>query len=44
MSKDIYENKPDETLEDAEAAKREEEEIIRIAHIPDDAGKIKESI
>ena len=37
-SKDIYEVKPDETLDDAEAARREEEEIIRIAHIPDDAG------
>ena len=31
----IYENKADETMEDAEAAKREEEEIIRIAHLPD---------
>lgn len=34
-SEDIYENKIDDTLNDAEAAKREEEEIIRIAHIPD---------
>lgn len=33
---DIYENKPDENLNDAEAAKLEEEEIIRIAHLPDD--------
>ena len=31
----IYENKPDESMTDAEAAKREEEEIIRIAHLPD---------
>ncbi|MDE6504995.1 MAG: sugar transferase [Clostridia bacterium] len=33
---DIYESKADETLDDAEAAKRAEEEIIRIAHLPDD--------
>ena len=33
--KDIYEVKPDEQISDAEAAKREEEEIIRIAHLPD---------
>lgn len=33
---DIYENKCDETLEDSEAAAREEAEIIRLAHIPDD--------
>lgn len=32
---DIYENKADESMSDAEAAKCEEEEIIRIAHIPD---------
>ena len=32
---DIYENKKDDSLSDAEAAKLEEEEIIRIAHIPD---------
>ena len=31
---DIYENK-DESLEDAEAAKKAEEEIIRLAHMPD---------
>ncbi len=31
----IYENKADETMSDEEAAKREEEEIIRLAHIPD---------
>ena len=33
---DIYENKADESMTDEEAAKLEEEEIIRIAHIPDD--------
>lgn len=32
---DIYENKKDDSLSDAEAARLEEEEIIRIAHIPD---------
>ena len=32
---DIYENKADGTMTDAEAAKFEEEEIIRIAHLPD---------
>lgn len=32
---DIYEEKADKTLDDAEAAKRAEEEIIRIAHLPD---------
>ena len=32
---DIYENKTNETLSDAEAAKAEEKEIIRIAHLPD---------
>lgn len=31
----IYENKIDDSLNDEEAAKREEEEIIRIAHLPD---------
>lgn len=31
----IYENKPDDSMSDAEAAKFEEEEIIRIAHLPD---------
>lgn len=31
----IYENKADERMSDAEAAKYEEEEIIRIAHLPD---------
>ena len=33
---DIYENKADETLDDIEAAKVAEEEIIRLAHLPDD--------
>lgn len=33
--KDIYENKADERMSDAEAAKFEEKEIIRIAHLPD---------
>ena len=32
---DIYENKADESMTDAEAAEFEEEEIIRIAHLPD---------
>ena len=32
---DIYEEKADENLNDAEAAKLAEEEIIRIAHLPD---------
>lgn len=31
----IYENKADANMSDAEAAKAEEEEIIRIAHLPD---------
>ncbi len=31
----IYEVKQDDSLNDEEAAKREEEEIIRIAHLPD---------
>lgn len=33
---DIYESKEDEDLDDVEAAKRAEEEIIRIAHLPDE--------
>lgn len=33
---DIYENKEDEAMSDLEAAKFAEEEIIRIAHMPDD--------
>lgn len=32
---DIYENKADLSMTDAEAARYEEEEIIRIAHLPD---------
>lgn len=32
---DIYENKEDSSMTDEEAAKFEEEEIIRIAHLPD---------
>lgn len=32
---DIYENKPDEALNDADAAKLAEEEVIRLAHLPD---------
>lgn len=31
----IYEKKGDESMSDAEAARHEEEEIIRIAHLPD---------
>lgn len=34
---DIYETKADESLNDAEAARLAEEEIIRIAHFPDEA-------
>ena len=37
---DIYEEKADESMNDAEAAKLAEEEIIRIAHMPD--GEIPE--
>lgn len=33
---DIYEEKVDENLSDVESAKRAEEEIIRIAHLPDE--------
>lgn len=32
---DIFENKADDSMSDVEAAKYEEEEIIRIAHLPD---------
>lgn len=32
----IYENKVDESMSDIEAARYEEEEIIRIAHLPDE--------
>lgn len=35
QKEDIYENKLDESLNDEEAAKLAEEEIIRIAHLPD---------
>ena len=31
----IYETKADSSMNDAEAAKAAEEEIIRIAHLPD---------
>ena len=43
---DIYENKSDESLNDAEAARLAEEEIIRIAHLPDDnpAAPAEESV
>lgn len=44
--KDIYEEKADDNLNDYEAAKLAEEEIIRIAHLPDEemvsAGQIAE--
>lgn len=39
---DIYENKVDETMTDVEAAKYEEEEIIRIAHLPDEEPEMAE--
>lgn len=32
---DIYENKPDGEMSDEEAAKKQEEDIVRIAHLPD---------
>ena len=32
----IYEEKADESMDDAEAARLAEEEIIRIAHLPDE--------
>ena len=32
----IYENKADATMNDEEAAKAEEAEIIRLAHLPDE--------
>ncbi len=35
QKKNIYENKKDESMDDIEAAKLEEEEIIRLAHLPD---------
>lgn len=37
MKQDIYEEKSDEAMNDAEAAKLAEAEIIRIAHLPDEA-------
>ena len=40
----IYEEKKDSAMTDAEAAKFEEEEIIRIAHLPDDTEEFKELI
>lgn len=33
---DIYEKKSDETMDDAEAAKVAEQEVIRLAHLPDE--------
>ena len=36
QTEDIYEEKADENMDDAEAAKLAEEEIIRIAHLPDE--------
>lgn len=36
QKENIYENKTDETMDDIEAAKAAEEEIIRIAHLPDE--------
>ena len=32
----IYESKADDSMDDAEAARLAEEEIIRLAHLPDD--------
>lgn len=36
QKENIYENKTDKTMDDIEAAKAAEEEIIRIAHLPDE--------
>ena len=33
---DIYEEKIDENIDDAEAARLAEEEVIRLAHLPDE--------
>ena len=33
---DIYEEKVDSTMDDAESARLAEEEIIRLAHLPDE--------
>lgn len=41
---DIYEEKTDPSMNDAEAAKRAEEEIIRIAHLPDKEEGVKVEI
>ncbi len=38
---DIYEEKPDASMNDAEAAKLTEEEIIRIAHLPEAEEKVE---
>lgn len=38
---DIYEEKANENLDDAEAAKLAEEEIIRVAHLPDEVETVK---
>ena len=35
MKEDIYENKKSDSMSDEESAKAEEEEIIRLAHMPD---------
>lgn len=35
QKEDIYENKIDKSMDDVDAAKLAEEEIIRIAHMPD---------
>lgn len=35
---DIYENKADENLDDAKAAALAEEEVIRLAHLPEEGG------
>ena len=37
---DIYESKADETLNDEEAARLAEEEIIRLAHLPDESAQV----
>lgn len=38
---DIYEEKANENLDDAEAAKLAEEQIIRVAHLPDEVETVK---
>ena len=37
---DIYEEKVDSTMDDAESARLAEEEIIRLAHLPDEEIKV----